>query len=732
MKKLIDILNTRLTNYLYYQGDTTEIIIQKKIWWLFNFIGTLSLLMIMLTMGSGGYGDIKDILDFIFFIVMPIALIGFHFYRRGIENWAFMSQFLLVIITSVKAYFMGGLLLAGAPIFVGLIGPVYALILPNKKRAYFIFALYMILMIGGTFIQDSQPEGMPLPLHVYGFFAGITQVFIVLLYFTTQVDKLKQREKQRMKELDEFKTRFYTNITHEFRTPLTIILGMAEQLGEGNDIRHQDNGMKEWRNGLSMITRNGIKLLNLTNQMLDLSKLEANAMPVNLIQDDIAVYLKYLVESFHSLAEGRNVDLNFSTNPDEIIMDFDPDKIQNIISNLISNAIKFTQKGGKVDIILSTEQTETNEHLIISISDNGKGIEKKHLPKVFDRYFQAEHNKDQLIEGTGLGLALTKELVTLLGGEISVKSELKRGSTFTIQLPIALRSKNKQILYTKEKIFRENLPVSPSISDNDVPLADGKPKDDRLLLLIVEDNEDVISYLQTILSDDYEIVVAINGLDGFEKAINHIPDLVISDVMMPIMDGFELCEKLKEDKRTSHIPVIILTARVDMESKVIGLKTGADAYLAKPFNKKELLVRIQKLIALRKSLQNRYQSWPEKEEFSPIGQEYLLEDTFMKDVYQILEENLGDDSFGITELCQSLGMSRSQVYRKFKALTDTTVHNFILKLRLSKARKLLLTSGLNVSEVALETGFKNLSHFSRLFSEAYGIPPSQLKKHTVK
>ncbi len=520
-----------------------------------------------------------------------------------------------------------------------------------------------------------------------------------------------------MQEVDKFKTRFYTHITHEFRTPLTIILGMAEQI---------KNKPEEWQHeGLKMIKRNGRKLLNLTNQMLDLSKLEANAMPVNLIQDDVTFYLKYLVESFHSLAEAKNIRLLFSSIPQEIKMDFDQDKIQDILSNLLYNAIKFTPVGGTIEVLVSRENLPPGSTLILKVKDTGTGIPSVHLHKVFDRYFQAENNNEGLTEGTGLGLAITQELVKLLEGEITLDSSLGKGSTFTVTLPITNRAYNGQRLQSKV-IAAASLPLEKS--ELSLHPQNGETNA-KLVILVVEDNKDVIQYISSLLCVDYEIVVAGNGQEGFEKAVEIIPDLVISDVMMPMMDGFAFCEKLKSDLRTSHIPVILLTARADSESKMEGLKAGADVYLAKPFNREELFIRIEKLISLRKALQHRYQATISlQQRHDPVSSPILdKEDAFMQEVRQTLENHLSEEEFGIAELCRSLAMSRSQLYRKFAALTNTSVHRFIRKLRLVKAKELLLTTELNVSEVAYDTGFKNPSHFSRVYSEEFGVAPSRTR-----
>jgi DNA-binding response OmpR family regulator len=282
------------------------------------------------------------------------------------------------------------------------------------------------------------------------------------------------------------------------------------------------------------------------------------------------------------------------------------------------------------------------------------------------------------------------------------------------------------------KILKEmNLSERYSNESNQNLSPIGDPTDDKLVLLIVEDNDDVVQYLRSILAEQYQIEVAGNGLEGFEKAIEIIPDLVISDVMMPVMDGFAFCEKLKSDIRTSHIPIVMLTARADAESKIEGLAVGADAYLAKPFDQKELFVRIQKLIELRKSLQTRYKSFTPVPVPVEVSSDLTFdkEDTFIQEVRMTMEAHLSEEDFGISELCRSLAMSRSQLYRKFKALTNTTVNHFIFKIRLKKARELLFTTHLNITQVAIETGFKSVSHFSRLYSNEFGMSPSKARSN---
>jgi len=535
-----------------------------------------------------------------------------------------------------------------------------------------------------------------------------------ILYFIYRFQlqrRLEQAEAQRLQELDSFKTRLYTNITHEFRTPLTVISGMADQVLENPKVWFQD--------GLSMIKRNSQQLLSLVNQMLDLSKLEAGTLPVHLVQDDIIKYLKYLTESFHSYAETKNIRLHLLPELDELTMDYDPEKVQAIFSNLVSNAIKFTPEGGDVYIKIQQEQLAQKPCCKIRISDTGAGISEEQLPYIFDRFYQADDSATRQAEGTGIGLALTKELVQLLGGSIDVKSQLEKGTEFTVWLPIAqTAARTSEIpflkLETPESVIAESGTDQPTTTDN-LPLA-----------LLIEDNLDVLRYLSSCLHNQYRLETAINGEEGIQKAIEIIPDIIISDVMMPKKDGFEVVDTLKNDERTSHIPIILLTAKADITSRIEGLEQGADAYLAKPFDKKELEVRLRKLIELRQQLQARYRS------LSPLvpteNKALAKEDKFLQKIRQLIEANLEDEKFGIPELCVKLGISRIQLHRKLKALTDQSTSHVIRSIRLQKARTLLQETDLTIAEVAYQIGFKSSNYFSQVFTSEFGKSPTAFRK----
>jgi len=545
-----------------------------------------------------------------------------------------------------------------------------------------------------------------------------------VLRFIRQQRKLEELEARHLKEINEFKDRFFTNITHEFRTPLTIIKGM------GNLIKSRPG---EWMGiGLQKIETNSDILLRLVNQMLTLAKTEAGAISVNLVRRDVNKYLAYLVEQFSSEALRRKIDLRFTSAAEPFEMDFDPEKLMHIITNLVFNALKCTPEGGRVEV--TSGVIDNGKMFSIRVKDTGIGIEKEHLEHLFDRFYRIEHQLSP--EGTGIGLALTKEMVQLLKGTISVESTKGEGSEFTVLLPV---TRNAPLSGTPEaadliKVTDDQFekagsygePLYPRQSPEELLSVVTAIPDKLPLLLIVEDSSDVVLYLQAILKYEYRIEVAENGNIGMKKAMEIIPDIILSDVMMPAMDGIELLEKVKNDIRTSHIPVVMLTAKADIDSRLAGLERGADAYLAKPVDERELHIQLKNLVELRRRLYERYRSLEKFPETSDIC--IKKEDEFMIKVRQVLETNLEDEEFGILNLCRELAVSQSQLYKKIKSLSNITIADYFKLLRLHKARELLLTTSLNVTEVAYAAGFKSLSYFSREFAHKFGKSPSEFRK----
>lgn len=547
---------------------------------------------------------------------------------------------------------------------------------------------------------------------------------------TARLLDAEQREAERLLALDVFKSRFFTNISHEFRTPLTVILGMAGQLrthfsaasnaGQGLDVVQ----------AAGYIQRNGEHLLRLINQLLDLAKLESNTLKMNYIQGNITTYLPYLVESVRSVADERGVMLRTEGPPDAIPMDYDPERLRQVVYNLVANAIKFTPPGGSV--VVHFQQSEVTEPakdgspvaLKFTVSDTGMGIAPADLPNIFDRFYQASRNPENAAGGSGIGLSLTRELVRAMGGDITVRSELGKGAEFTVTLPITKRAPITPDLLPMrtEAGVPEAIRLPQTLSD-DAGSPEALP-----VLLIVEDNADVADFLQLSLRNHYQLSTAANGREGLEMALEMVPDLILSDVMMPEMDGLELCDRLKNDERTSHIPVVLLTAKADVESRVAGLRRGADAYLAKPFYQEELNLILSNLLALRLRWQQRFSSSGMGGGTPDLSPEDLApEHTFLKKIREQMEQHWSDIDFDGPQLARALLLSEVQLYRKLKALTGKSTAIYMRSLRLHKALELLRSSRLSISEIAYDVGFRDPNYFSRTFSQEFGMPPSEAR-----
>ncbi len=525
---------------------------------------------------------------------------------------------------------------------------------------------------------------------------------------------LLKSQTKKLVQLSESKTRLYNNIAHEFRTPLTVIQGMADALR--NDI--VSDHRIESEKSIAMIERNGQKLLRLVNEMLDLAKLESGKLKLELYQADVIPFVKYLCESFQSLGEKKNIVISVHSEVESLFMDFDSEKISTILSNLLSNAVKFTEPEGDIDVTISQEKLNGVETFCVAIRDSGKGIDREELTAIFDRFYQSEVSLNRVQMGTGIGLALSKELVDLMGGDIVVQSEIGQGSTFTMQIPIYRQAPLSMSMNNPIEKGYIDVSITPS-SDDQI-----NDPSDLSIVLIIEDNADVAHYLKICLEGKYQILNAIDGKEGIEVAFERIPDIIISDVMMPNMDGYQVCEALKSDSRTDHIPIILLTAKAGIEDRLTGLSSGADAYLAKPFLKEELLTRLDQLTFHRKKLIEKLSKQPYRHLLEQ--RTTTTESTFVKSCVEIIHREMNTQSFDSTQLAQYLFMSESQVYRKLKAVTGKSVALFIRSVRLQKGHELLQTTSKTVAEVAYEVGFNNPSWFSKTFKEEFGLLPSAL------
>lgn len=549
---------------------------------------------------------------------------------------------------------------------------------------------------------------------IYGilFLGGIFGIY----KFQTQRFKLKndlafeQSEAKRLQELDQVKSEFFSNITHEFRTPLTLIIEPIRQL-------LKDNQNNEQKKKLQLVEKNSSHLLNLVNQLLDLSKLEHNKMKVELHHGNILDAVHPIIQSFAPLAEKKNTQLQLNAPLKIEAYNFDKRKIEKIIYNLISNAIKYTPNNSQVLVSILPLQNQ----LQIQVKDNGEGIPKDAIPYIFDRFYQVDGSSTRKNEGTGIGLALTKELTELMNGKIEVESIVGEGSTFTITFPIEYEkqpelSSQEQIAFhsTKEQQSPENTTSYSIVQQSDE------------VVLIIEDNDELRAFISQSLPQRYEIIEAPNGNKGIQLAKEKLPDIIISDLMMPEKNGYEVCEEIKTNELTSHIPIILLTAKTSIESKLRGLKYGADAYMSKPFNTEELIIRIEKLIEIRRTLIEKYTKGETSIKKEKIFSDY--DQIFLNRVHQIFENNLENDQFGVNELSEKLKLSRSQLHRKIKALSQQSVGEYLRNFRLEKAHQLLKDDQFTVLEVTEKTGFKHQSYFARVFKEKYGILPKDIKR----
>ncbi|WCT11069.1 hybrid sensor histidine kinase/response regulator transcription factor [Mucilaginibacter jinjuensis] len=525
-------------------------------------------------------------------------------------------------------------------------------------------------------------------------------------------------EARRMHELDLMKIKFFTNVSHEFRTPLSLILSPIEQLIKINE-------KPEQQQQLQMIKRNGRRLLNLVNQLLDFRKMEFKELKLSLTRGDIVAFVKEISCSFTDIAQQKNLRYVFDSEIETLITEFDHDKLERILFNLLSNAFKFTPSGGHICILLSlnkNESTEKQQMLEIKVIDTGIGITTDKQDKIFERFFQDDMPQNLLNQGSGIGLSITREFVKMHGGEISVESEPNHGSCFTILLPVVAES---NLLAEPTVIGTE--PEAKRIKE-DILRSNKKP-----VVLLIEDNDDMRFYLKDNLKHQFTIIEACNGKEGWQKTLAIHPNLVVSDISMPEMNGIELSKKIKADSRTTHIPIILLTALNEPEDQLLGLESGANDYITKPFNFEILLSKIKNLLLLQETLKKTYQKQQDvKVEQIEVASE---DDKFIKNAVKIVEANITNANFSVEELSRLMLLSRVSLYKKLLTLTGKTPVDFIRNIRLEKAVQLLEKSKLNIANVAYEVGFANPTYFAKVFREEYGMLPSeyilQLKKKEI-
>ena len=525
----------------------------------------------------------------------------------------------------------------------------------------------------------------------------------------SQADQLKiQAEK--LLELDQAKSRFFANISHEFRTPLTLISGCLE------DLTKRD-GEEENHVRISVMQKNADRLRQLIEQLLDLSKLESGKLTLNVAPINPGNFLRAITSSFSSWAAQKQIVLSVDVPQHEVLGYMDEDVLEKIINNLLSNAIKFTPQQGQVSLLADWNAEELNVH----VQDNGPGIPAAKIHQIFERFYQVDDSNTRIQEGSGIGLALVKELVSLHHGQIAVESQPGKRTSFKVTIPI------HEKYYSSSEIGSvQNNKTSKSFVEFDKNAAVETYSEftgdssEKPIILVVEDNIDLGRYIGDHLPG-CGIILAFNGTDGVNKAFHHVPDLIISDVMMPEMDGIEFCKKIKEDEKTSHIPVILLTAKADVESRLEGLETGADDYMTKPFNARELQTRIKNLILQREKLRERFSRTVilKPKDIAITSPD----ETFLEKVMAIVENHLSDSEFSVDVFQKEIGTSRMQLHRKLKALTGHSAGEFLRIQRLIRASEMLSKTDDNISEVCYQTGFTSLSYFAKCFKKQFGITP---------
>ncbi len=558
---------------------------------------------------------------------------------------------------------------------------------------------------------------------IYPIIGGLLLLIAIGLFNWQRMRAKKNKELlEKEKEVDRVKTSFFANISHEFRTPLTLILSPIQTMLESKPNPQQ-------RDYLLTMNKSANRLLQLINQILDLSKLEAGQLKLELKSVDIIALLKGVTMSFQSLTESKNIRLHFVSNWNEKIVNCDADKLETVLINLVSNAVKNTDSGGSVTV--EVVFSDDSKSFQIEVKDTGKGIEEEKIPFIFDRYFQGKANYSDLENpGTGIGLALTKQLIELQDGKIDVESEIGVGTRFTVQIPFYESAPSASKLgINHERTEERDIHRFPENETNTGNVLTKELENDNPILLVIEDNADVRKYLKNILIKDYQILEAKDGVEGVEMAQENIPDLIISDVMMPRMNGYEVCTKLKQDEKTSHIPVILLTAKSSAESRIAGLETQADMYLSKPFIPKELLVCIKNLIESRRRLRSRYNREvvlkPAEISINSVDEQFLNR------LMAVLEKNYANADFTVEQLGKEVGMSRSQIHRKLHALTNESSSRFIRSFRLQKAMDMLQKNAGTISEISFLAGFNSPSYFNKCFLEQYGYTPSSaIEKHS--
>lgn len=559
------------------------------------------------------------------------------------------------------------------------------------------------------------------------YFLLVIGIILLIRYISVRQAKLKaelriiQIEKEKEHELNEAKITFFTNISHEFRTPLTLILSPVTELIERNDLKDL------FKEKLLLVEANAKRMLKLINQLLDFRKSEHGLLLLKLTRSDFINFAQEVYLDFKSLAIRKNIRYSFDSSPiDSYYLDFDRSQMEIVLMNLLSNAFKYTKEGGEISVNIKVSE----DTLMVMVSDSGIGISKLESERIFDRFYQVQNSETSHLVGSGIGLAFSKNIVDLHKGQIKVESEEGKGTSICISLPCSVRKEGNPS--TLEEAVGDPLDLSGELDLEDKQLLKIHSFKKEFSIMIADDSDDIRTYLKSLLSDEYEVLEAVDGQKAFEIIQNELPDLVISDVMMPIMDGIKLCHEIKSQITTSHIPVILLTARTSLAYQMDGLQEGADDYITKPFNPAIVKTRIQNILANRKILREHFLNKVRFEPESTDVVENNLDAVFIEKAISLVNENIQNENFGIEMMIDQLNMSQSTLFRKIKALTGLSLTGFIRSVKLKHAAKLILQTDVKLSQIAFEVGFNDYKYFTKCFQQQFECLPSEYRQKILQ
>lgn len=568
----------------------------------------------------------------------------------------------------------------------------------------------LIIITGLRVTNDtSHPDLMPEDL------AAIEAVAVLITSYFRKTEFIQ------LYEADRFRTEFISNISHEFRTPLTLVLGLLEQIKSGMNPDNDSEILKS----LEVVVNNALRLKQLIDQLLDLSSLETESERLRVACNSLDDLVTRIAQSFFAIARKSDIEFSFSVKCTAEESWYDEDKLEKILTNILDNAFKYTPANGRVGFSVSAERKGTGEtYAIFVISDTGRGIPGSEHERIFERFYRSPNSGYNASSGTGIGLYLVRKMAALHHGTVEVDSQPGKGSAFTVRIPID-RSAYADSEMISEYVDRIPVPIPATLAagSRNTRTANETNGEARYQILVAEDNRELNSFIAESLSKEFVVLEAFDGEEGYKTAVQHIPDLIVTDVMMPVKDGYDLCRRIRNNEKAAHIPVIMLTARADRQSTITGLECGADDYISKPFDMTELAIKIRNHLDTARRIRERY-----RKEFLTAPDESAIpvpDDTLVRKVIDLMRENLSNPDFHVNSVCTGLYISRTQLYRKLQALTGYSPAELIRSIRLKTAAAMFRKGHDNVAQVMYRVGFSNQSGFARHFRELYGVNPSE-------